>query len=491
MHLACYSGKLEVVKRLLHTSGTYSLIKENIFSETPLHAACTGGRSLDLVVYLLKQAGVDVNHQGQDGHSPLHSAAHHGHIHVAQVLLQHGADATLAALAQPTTAQSSTSTGNATNSPMMLASTSSQFCLGDDVAQTPIVWAYERGHDAVVALLKQYANKRPEDVCSEYSSGDGSYTPLPSPLGRLRSITKEKAGILQLRAHLPTQLHLSLVDTELQEAVGAGSFGKVYRGTYKGQTVAIKRYRATAFGSKSEVDMFCREVSILCKLSSPYVITFVGACLDDPSVSPSLICPYSAAIRHRHRIRRRRVVVRTAARAEDVCDYAFMTQSTSVLDTFQRLICALDVARAMQYLHGLLQPVIHRDLNSHNILLQPNVTGAVVADFGESRFVRAVDDENMTKQPGNLRWMAPEIFTQHKRYNTKADVFSYALVLWELHTGDLPFAHLKPAAAAAEMAYKHSRPPILPHLPKPIVQLLVKAWNLEPEVSEQRQRKLR
>jgi serine/threonine protein kinase len=59
-----------------------------------------------------------------------------------------------------------------------------------------------------------------------------------------------------------------------------------------------------------------------------------------------------------------------------------------------------------------------------------------VADFGESRFVRAVDDDNMTKQPGNLRWMAPEIFTQHKRYNTKADVFSYALVLWELHTGE-------------------------------------------------------
>jgi serine/threonine-protein kinase TNNI3K len=68
--------------------------------------------------------------------------------------------------------------------------------------------------------------------------------------------------------------------------VGAGSFGKVYRGTYKGRTVAIKRYRAVAFGVKSEVDMFCREVSILCKLNSTHVINFVGACLDDPSVSP-------------------------------------------------------------------------------------------------------------------------------------------------------------------------------------------------------------
>ena len=31
--------------------------------------------------------------------------------------------------------------------------------------------------------------------------------------------------------------------------------------------------------------MFCREVAILSKLNSPYVINFLGACLDDPSVS--------------------------------------------------------------------------------------------------------------------------------------------------------------------------------------------------------------
>ena len=77
------------------------------------------------------------------------------------------------------------------------------------------------------------------------------------------------------------------------------------------------------------------------------------------------------------------------------------------------------------------------------------VLHAVVADFGESRFVKATDDDNMTKQPGvrdifavlnyaqsvqNLRWMAPEIFRQSNRYSTKADVFSFGLVLWELHS---------------------------------------------------------
>ena len=44
----------------------------------------------------------------------------------------------------------------------------------------------------------------------------------------------------------------------------------------------------------------------------------------------------------------------------------------------------------------------------------------------------------------NLRWMAPEIFTQCTKYSIKADMFSFSFVLWELMTAELPFAHLKP-----------------------------------------------
>lgn len=74
-----------------------------------------------------------------------------------------------------------------------------------------------------------------------YVLSDSSYVPLPSPLGKLRSITKEKAEILQLRGGLASQFHLSLSDIDFQEAVGSGSFGKVYKGSYKSKTVAIKR----------------------------------------------------------------------------------------------------------------------------------------------------------------------------------------------------------------------------------------------------------
>ena len=45
----------------------------------------------------------------------------------------------------------------------------------------------------------------------------------------------------------------------------------------------ISSYRANTYCSKSDVDMFCREVSILCRLNHPCVIQLVGACLNDPS----------------------------------------------------------------------------------------------------------------------------------------------------------------------------------------------------------------
>ena len=273
-------------------------------------------------------------------------------------------------------------------------------------------------------------------------------------------IGAEKIDVLQLRASLPHHFHLQVGDLELQETIGSGSFGKVYKGRVKGKVVAVKKYRAhLAFGAKSDVDMFCREVAILARLDSPYVIAFVGAVLDDPSQF-AIVTHYVAG----------------------GSLFSLLHEQKRLLDLHSKLSLALDVARGMQYLHQLMPlPIIHRDLNSHNILLEEVGPKAVVADFGESRFLRQADEDNMTKQPGNLRWMAPEIFTQCTRYSVKADVFSYSLVLWELLAGELPFCHLKPAAAAAETAYHGTRPPVSVSFPRAVVQLLQRGWHQDPE----------
>ncbi|TWW57818.1 Serine/threonine-protein kinase TNNI3K [Takifugu flavidus] len=433
LHLACYNGKFEAVKEIVQLSGTDGLSKENIFSETVLHSACTYGKDLEMVKFLLSQNAMSINHQGRDGHTALHSACFHGHIRLVQFLLDNGADMNLVAC-DPSRSS------------------------GEKDEQTCLMWAYEKGHDAIVTLLKHY--KRPDDSpCNEYSQpgGDGSYVSVPSPLGKIKSMTKEKAEVLLLRVSLPSQFHLQLSDLEFNEIIGSGSFGQVYRGKCRNKIVAIKRYRANTYCSKSDVDMFCREVSILCCLNHPCIIQFVGACLDDPSQF-AIVTQYVSG----------------------GSLFALLHEQKRLIDLQSKLIIAIDVAKGMEYLHNLTQPIIHRDLNSHNILLYED-GHAVVADFGESRFLQSVDEDNMTKQPGNLRWMAPEVFTQCTRYSVKADMFSYALCLWELFTGEIPFAHLKPAAAAADMAYHHIRPPIGYSIPKPISALLMRGWYACPE----------
>uniref|UniRef100_A0A8C3PQB2 Protein kinase domain-containing protein n=1 Tax=Calidris pygmaea TaxID=425635 RepID=A0A8C3PQB2_9CHAR len=407
LHLACYNGKFEVVKEIIQLSGTESLTKENIFSETAFHSACTYGKNIELVKFLLDQNVVGINHQGRDGHTGLHCACYHGHIRLVQFLLDNGADMNLVAC-DPSRSS------------------------GEKDEQTCLMWAYEK---------EQYRKERTEQ--------NGSYVSVPSPLGKIKSMTKEKADVLLLRAGLPSHFHLQLSEIEFHEIIGSGSFGKVYKGRCRNKIVAIKRYRANTYCSKSDVDMFCREVSILCRLNHPCVIQFVGACLDDPSQF-AIVTQYISG----------------------GSLFSLLHEQKRTLDLQSKLIIAVDVAKGMEYLHNLTQPIIHRDLNSHNILLYED-GHAVVADFGGKKCL-----PNICK---NLRWMAPEVFTQCTRYTIKADVFSYALCLWELLTGEIPFAHLKPAAAAADMAYHHVRPPIGYSIPKPISALLMRGWNACPE----------
>ncbi|KAJ0389125.1 hypothetical protein P43SY_010627 [Pythium insidiosum] len=99
---------------------------------------------------------------------------------------------------------------------------------------------------------------------------------------------------------------------------------------------------------------------------------------------------------------------------------------------------ALHVAHALTYLHSLQPVIVHRDLKSKNILLTSDYD-AKVTDFGVSR-ERA--DSTMTAGVGSSLWMAPEVMLG-ERYDERADVFSFGVVLSELDTHMLPYAQAK------------------------------------------------
>ncbi|KAL6602848.1 hypothetical protein ACP70R_043209 [Stipagrostis hirtigluma subsp. patula] len=105
------------------------------------------------------------------------------------------------------------------------------------------------------------------------------------------------------------------------------------------------------------------------------------------------------------------------------------------LDWPTRLAIAIDAARGLSYMHhDCAQPIVHRDVKSSNILLDPDFQ-AKIADFGLARIlVKSGEPESVSAIGGTFGYMAPE-YGYRPRVNEKVDVYSFGVVLLELTTG--------------------------------------------------------
>ncbi|XP_061339259.1 probable receptor-like protein kinase At1g80640 [Gastrolobium bilobum] len=111
----------------------------------------------------------------------------------------------------------------------------------------------------------------------------------------------------------------------------------------------------------------------------------------------------------------------------------------SSLSWYLRLRIAVDVARALEYLHEHCNPpVVHRDLKSSNVLLDSNFN-AKLSDFGLA-ISSGVQHKNM-KMSGTLGYVAPE-YISHGKLTDKSDVYAFGVVLLELLTGRKPMENM-------------------------------------------------
>lgn len=239
-------------------------------------------------------------------------------------------------------------------------------------------------------------------------------------------------------------------------AFAQGAFGKLYRGTYNGEDVAIKlleKPESDAERAQLMEQQFQQEVMMLATLKHPNIVRFIGACR-----KPMVWC-----------------IVTEYAKGGSVRQFLNRRQNRSVplkLAVKQ----ALDVARGMEYVHGL--NLIHRDLKSDNLLIAADKS-IKIADFGVARI--EVQTEGMTPETGTYRWMAPEMI-QHRQYTHKVDVYSFGIVLWELITGMLPFQNMAAVQAAFAVVNKGVRPTI-PHDCLPALShIMTLCWDPNPDV---------
>jgi len=101
------------------------------------------------------------------------------------------------------------------------------------------------------------------------------------------------------------------------------------------------------------------------------------------------------------------------------------------------MVCMmLDIARGLQYLHAHKPSVIHRDCKSSNILVTSKGV-AKITDFGLAK-VKQSTRSMVRSLVGTVNWQAPELWHPHPKYNHKVDVFSCAMVFWEMMQWHLP-----------------------------------------------------
>jgi serine/threonine protein kinase len=228
------------------------------------------------------------------------------------------------------------------------------------------------------------------------------------------------------------------------ERLGEGSFSVVYKAWFNGFPVAVKKLKNTSISHR----FFLREVSMLWRARHRSVVLFMGATAQPPCI----VTVYMAGGSLYDALHVRRVRI----------------------DTQLALSMACDLADAMRHLHAL--NVLHRDFTSRNVLLD-DAHNAYVADFGLSREATASGDGMTIAGVCNPRWRPPELTRGSGKYSAKVDVYSFALVMFELFAMQVPFGDLDGVTAAAKAAYENLRPVLPLHLPAALRSLIAMCWS--------------
>lgn len=127
----------------------------------------------------------------------------------------------------------------------------------------------------------------------------------------------------------------------------------------------------------------------------------------------------------------------------------------------------------MHYIHQK-KNLIQRDLKSRNVLIDQSLN-AKIGDFGLSRLNN--EDTGMTAC-GTPAWTAPEVVAGDA-YDEKVDVYSYAMVLWEMLALREPYGGLG-GLEVVYAAIEGQRPKIPPYCPKSLKNLIVRCWSAQP-----------
>ncbi|RDX99910.1 Rust resistance kinase Lr10, partial [Mucuna pruriens] len=198
-----------------------------------------------------------------------------------------------------------------------------------------------------------------------------------------------------------------------KDKLGEGAHGAVFRGKLSNEIlVAVKILNNT----EGEGNEFINEVGIMGKIHHINVVRLLGFCAEGIH----------------------RALVYNLFPNGSLQSFIFPPDDKDHFLGWEKLQhIALGIAKGIEYLHqGCNHPIIHFDINPHNVLLDDNFTPKI-SDFGLAKLCSKNPSlVSMTAARGTLGYIAPEVFSRNfGNVSYKSDIYSYGMLLLEMVGG--------------------------------------------------------
>ncbi len=213
---------------------------------------------------------------------------------------------------------------------------------------------------------------------------------------------------LRLDPYLSRSLEINPGQLITKEVISQGGFSIVYKGVYKGTDVAVKQIFDPNI-TDDLLDQVATEIQSLAMLRHPHIIQIMG--IVSPPQTLSILTEYMP-----------------------LTLFQILHKSQVSLKDEQRVSIARQLAKALLYIH--LSAYVHRDIKTHNILLDHRYN-LKLCDFGLTTLQESTN-KGLNQFWGTPSYMAPELL-QKKPYDNKIDVFAFGNVLYELFERSLPW----------------------------------------------------
>lgn len=243
---------------------------------------------------------------------------------------------------------------------------------------------------------------------------------------------------------------------KIVEELGEGGMGKVYRVIDKrlNEEVALKLIRPEIASDKKTVQRFRNELKLSRKISHRNVGRMYELMEDEGSLFITM-------------------------------EYVPGQDLMGLIRQSGRLALGTTISIAKQVCEGLAEAhrlgVIHRDLKSHNILIDKRGIARIV-DFGIARSLTGKSITRVGAMIGTPEYMSPEQ-TEAKELDQRCDIYSLGIILYEMVTGELPFEGDTPLSVAMKHKAEIPTDPkeLNPQIPGDLSRLILKCLEKDKE----------